>query len=91
MSDRSEPIDRSTTDEPEEVPLDDAELDAVAGGAASAVMYEGVVGEARKTSLAFPDVCKMPGPPAPMVPVPYPNVGVEPGTAEKTTAKKKIT
>lgn len=24
--------------------------------------------------LAFPDVCKMPGPPGPFVPVPYPNI-----------------
>ena len=26
------------------------------------------------TTIAFPDVCKVPAPPAPFVPVPYPNV-----------------
>lgn len=30
-------------------------------------------------SITFPDVCKMPGPPAPFVPVPYPNIGKSPG------------
>ena len=26
-------------------------------------------------SIAFPDVCKTPAPPAPFVPIPYPNIG----------------
>jgi hypothetical protein len=26
-------------------------------------------------SVAFPDVCKTPAPPAPFVPIPYPNIG----------------
>ena len=26
-------------------------------------------------SMAFPDVCKTPAPPAPFVPIPYPNIG----------------
>ena len=26
-------------------------------------------------SIAFPDVCKTPAPPAPPIPIPYPNIG----------------
>ena len=43
------------------------------------------------TVLAFPDVCKTPAPPAPFVPVPYPNTAqltmANPGTC---TSKVKI-
>ncbi len=28
-------------------------------------------------SIAFPDVCKTPAPPAPFVPVPYPNIALQ--------------
>jgi len=56
--------------------LGDGELDAVAGGMSLA----GGAG----SMLAFPDVCKMPGPPAPFVPIPLPNTGQSPGgTASK--------
>lgn len=39
--------------------------------------------------FAFPDVCKTPAPPAPPIPIPYPNIGMVP-TAVKTSAKVKI-
>jgi hypothetical protein len=39
--------------------------------------------------MAFPDVCKVPAPPAPFVPVPFPNVG-QVQTASKTSSKVKI-
>jgi len=29
------------------------------------------------TAVAFPDVCRMPKPPAPLVPLPYPNVQIQ--------------
>jgi len=32
-------------------------------------------GGSNGTSPAFPDVCKTPAPPAPPVPIPYPNIG----------------
>lgn len=33
------------------------------------------------TSIAFPDVCKTPGPPAPFIPIPYPNIAMSSDTA----------
>lgn len=41
------------------------------------------------TTIAFPDVCKTPAPPAPPVPIPYPNIaksGDSAKTAKKVTA-----
>jgi hypothetical protein len=40
-------------------------------------------------SVAFPDVCKVPAPPAPFVPIPYPNSQLEENlkTANKVDAK----
>ena len=32
-------------------------------------------------SIAFPDVCKTPAPPAPFVPIPYPNIAKSGDTA----------
>ena len=37
--------------------------------------------------FAFPDVCKTPAPPAPFVPIPYPNIGMSKGVS-KFGAKK---
>ncbi len=39
-------------------------------------------------SIAFPDVCKTPGPPAPFVPIPYPNIAKSSDT-DKGTKKVK--
>jgi len=36
-------------------------------------------------SMAFPDVCKTPAPPAPFVPIPYPNIGKASDTSQGTT------
>ena len=36
-------------------------------------------------SIVFPDVCKTPAPPAPFVPIPYPNTGRSSDTSEGTT------
>lgn len=33
-------------------------------------------------SIAFPDVCKTPAPPAPFVPIPYPNIAMSSDTAK---------
>ena len=33
-------------------------------------------------SIAFPDVCKTPAPPAPFVPIPYPNIGQASDTSD---------
>jgi hypothetical protein len=38
---------------------------------------------------AFPDVCKTPNTPAPLTPIPYPNIGTA-ASASKTAAKVKI-
>lgn len=40
------------------------------------------------TTIAFPDVCKTPAPPAPFAPIPYPNVAKSSDTAKGT---KKVT
>jgi hypothetical protein len=43
-------------------------------------------------SIKFPDVCKTPGPPAPFIPVPYPNISQGSDTDDgstKTTAHGK--
>ncbi len=39
-------------------------------------------------SIAFPDVCKTPAPPAPFVPVPYPNIARSSDTAQGTKKVK---
>lgn len=39
-------------------------------------------------TLAFPDVCKTPAPPAPPIPIPYPNVAKSSDTAQ---GSKKVT
>ncbi len=39
--------------------------------------------------FAFPDVCKVPAPPAPFVPTPFPNIGM-PMQAKKESKKVKI-
>ena len=39
-------------------------------------------------SIAFPDVCKTPAPPAPPIPIPYPNVAKSSDTAQ---GAKKVT
>lgn len=39
-------------------------------------------------SIAFPDVCKTPAPPAPFVPVPYPNIAMSSDTAKGTKKVK---
>lgn len=36
-------------------------------------------------SMTFPDVCKTPAPPAPFVPIPYPNIGKASDTSQGTT------
>lgn len=38
-------------------------------------------------SIAFPDVCKTPAPPAPFVPIPYPNIAMSKDTA---SGSKKV-
>lgn len=40
----------------------------------------------KKTSVAFPDVCKIPAPPAPFVPVPYPQSQYEQNLKEANSA-----
>jgi len=40
-------------------------------------------------TIAFPDVCKTPGPPAPFIPIPYPNIAKSGDTA-KGTKKVKV-
>ena len=40
-----------------------------------------------KTPALLPNVCKMPGPPAPFVPTPLPNVGLSGDTMKKVTKK----
>ena len=39
-------------------------------------------------SIAFPDVCKTPAPPAPFVPIPYPNVAKSSDTADGSSKVK---
>lgn len=39
-------------------------------------------------SIAFPDVCKTPAPPAPFVPIPYPNIAKSSDTAQGTKKVK---
>ena len=39
-------------------------------------------------TIAFPDVCKTPGPPAPFVPIPYPNIAKSSDTAKGTKKVK---
>jgi hypothetical protein len=39
-------------------------------------------------SIAFPDVCKTPAPPAPFVPIPYPNIAKSGDTADGSTKVK---
>jgi hypothetical protein len=39
-------------------------------------------------SMAFPDVCKTPAPPAPPIPIPYPNIGKASDTTGGPTTVK---
>jgi len=39
-------------------------------------------------TIAFPDVCKTPAPPAPFVPIPYPNIAKSSDTAQGTKKVK---
>jgi hypothetical protein len=39
-------------------------------------------------TIAFPDVCKTPAPPAPFVPIPYPNIAKSSDTAKGTSKVK---
>jgi hypothetical protein len=39
-------------------------------------------------SMVFPDVCKTPAPPAPPVPIPYPNIGMSSDTSQGPTSVK---
>ncbi len=39
-------------------------------------------------NMAFPDVCKTPAPPAPPIPIPYPNVGHSSDTADGPSSVK---
>jgi hypothetical protein len=39
-------------------------------------------------TIAFPDVCKTPAPPAPFVPIPYPNIAKSSDTAKETKKVK---
>ena len=49
-----------------------------------------IQGFAHKTSggmsMVFPDVCKTPAPPAPPIPIPYPNIGKASDTTSGTTS-----
>ncbi len=38
-------------------------------------------------SIAFPDVCKTPAPPAPPIPIPYPNIGM---ASDASKGPKKV-
>lgn len=38
--------------------------------------------------MGFPDVCKTPAPPAPFVPIPYPNIAMSKDTAQGSTTVK---
>jgi Domain of unknown function (DUF4150) len=45
-------------------------------GQATFVNFRGIAhGGSGGMSMAFPDVCKTPAPPAPPIPIPYPNIG----------------
>jgi hypothetical protein len=39
-------------------------------------------------SMAFPDVCKTPAPPAPPIPIPYPNIGKASDTSQGASTVK---
>lgn len=39
-------------------------------------------------TMAFPDVCKTPAPPAPPIPIPYPNIAKSQDTSQGTTTVK---
>jgi len=39
-------------------------------------------------SMVFPDVCKTPAPPAPPIPIPYPNIGKSSDTTSGTSTVK---
>ena len=51
-----------------------------------------IQGFAHKTSMGmsmvFPDVCKTPAPPAPPIPIPYPNIGKSSDTTSGTSTVK---
>lgn len=44
--------------------------------------------DSKGVTIAFPDVCKTPGPPAPFVPIPYPNIAKSSDTAKGTKKVK---
>ncbi len=44
--------------------------------------------DSKGVSIAFPDVCKTPGPPAPFIPIPYPNIAKSGDTAKGTKKVK---
>lgn len=44
--------------------------------------------DSKGITIAFPDVCKTPGPPAPFIPIPYPNIAKASDT-DKGTKKVK--
>jgi hypothetical protein len=53
------------------------------------VNFRGIVHKGSNgMSLVFPDVCKTPAPPAPPVPIPYPNIGMSADTAQGPTTVK---
>jgi hypothetical protein len=39
-------------------------------------------------TIAFPDVCKTPAPPAPPIPIPYPNIAMSSDTSKETKKVK---
>src|SRR3974377_636792 len=48
------------------------------------VVHQGSSG----VSMAFPDVCKTPAPPAPPIPIPYPNIAQSTDTAQGSSTVK---
>jgi hypothetical protein len=58
-------------------------------GQATFVNFRGVVHKGSNgMSMVFPDVCKTPAPPAPPIPIPYPNIGkASDATGGPTTVK----
>ena len=58
-------------------------------GQATFVNFRGVVHKGSNgMSMVFPDVCKTPAPPAPPIPIPYPNIGKASDTSGGPTTVK---
>lgn len=58
-------------------------------GQTTFVNFRGVVHKGTGgMSMAFPDVCKTPAPPAPPIPIPYPNIGKASDTTGGPTTVK---